>query len=63
MWVKMLGLICAGVFVGAALVEAKQLRKRHRESKEAAEQEQERDSADDAGAVESELDGESPQNA
>jgi hypothetical protein len=63
MWVKVLGLICAGVFVGAALVEAKQLRKRHREGKQAAEQEQDRDSGADAGAVESELDGETPQNA
>jgi len=33
MWLKALGLICAGVFVGAALIEAKQLlrnRKRQR---------------------------------
>ena len=28
MWVKILGLLCAGVFVGAVIVEAKQLTSR-----------------------------------
>lgn len=31
MWVKILGLVCVGVFVGAALVEARQLRQRKKE--------------------------------
>ena len=44
MWLKTLGLLCAGVFVGAALVEAKQmLRKRKRSDRDAGEQ----DGADD----------------
>ena len=28
MWLKVLGLVCVGVFVGAAIVEAQQFRKR-----------------------------------
>jgi len=28
MWLKALGLLCAGVFVGAAIVELKQLRRK-----------------------------------
>ena len=27
MWIKILGVVCVGVFVGAALIEAKQIRR------------------------------------
>jgi len=30
MWAKVLGLLCAGVFVGATIVEIKQMRRRKR---------------------------------
>jgi hypothetical protein len=31
MWIKILGLVCVGVFVGAALIEAKQIHKRNKD--------------------------------
>jgi hypothetical protein len=34
MWLKILGVVCVGVFVGAAIVEARQLRKRGKETGE-----------------------------
>jgi uncharacterized membrane-anchored protein YhcB (DUF1043 family) len=34
MWLKILGVVCVGVFVGAAIVEARQLRKRGKEADE-----------------------------
>ena len=58
MWVKVLGLICAGVFVGAALVEAKQLRKRKRAGREAEQQ----DAGPDDDDVERAPDAEAAQN-
>ena len=30
MWAKVLGLVCAGVFIGAVVVEVKQVRRRRR---------------------------------
>jgi hypothetical protein len=35
MWIKVLGVLCAGVFIGAALVEAVQPRKRSKKTGEA----------------------------
>jgi len=36
MWLKILGVVCVGVFVGAAIVEARQLCKRGKEAGEEA---------------------------
>ena len=40
MWIKVLGVLCAGVFVGAALVEAVQLKYRRKLRRETADAEE-----------------------
>lgn len=47
MWVKILGLVCVGVFVGAALIEARQLRKRKKDGTEPSDEDQQVDLDDD----------------
>ncbi len=51
MWVKVLGLICAGVFVGAAVIEAKQLL-RDRKAKKPGDEAEDGAAAAEAAAVE-----------
>jgi hypothetical protein len=47
MWIKILGVLCAGVFVGAAMVEAGQIRQRKKQGKKARSPELTEDEAKD----------------
>jgi hypothetical protein len=47
MWVKILGLVCVGVFVGAALIEARQLRRRKKDDEEPSDEERQVELDDD----------------